>query len=190
MIKYLKTELGIPHDASFLDLGTGNGTLIFKLFEEGFDGIHVGVDYSEASIKLVKEKSEEIRAQKESEHDLSFWQYDILRGEHKNWMPDGGFDVVLDKGTFDAISLSSETDQTTGKRVFHNYAAKVIPLIKKGGRLLITSCNWTESELKGWFEAESRPGSLKYQGRISYPTFQFGGATGQSVCSLCFLRES
>jgi hypothetical protein len=56
--------------------------------------------------------------------------------------------------------------------------------MKKGGRFLITSCNWTEEELKGWFAG----GELEFEGKVKYPSFTFGGKTGSSVVTLCFKR--
>ena len=141
----------------------------------------LGVDYSGVSVRL----AEEIRGSKGAEvEDISFRVFDILNGEpEKEWLGDG-FDVVLDKGTFDAISLSEEVD-AQGRRVAEGYRERVEKLVKKGGRFLITSCNWTEEEVKGWFEA----GELVYEDKAKYPSFTFGGKTGSSVCTLCFRRR-
>lgn len=165
----------------FLDLGTGNGHLLFALREDGWEGEMVGVDYSEVSVRL----AEEIRASKGADvEDVGFRVFDILKGEPEaEWLGEG-FDVVLDKGTFDAISLSEEVD-AQGRRIVESYREKVEKLVKKGGRFLITSCNWTEDEVKGWFEG----GELEYEDRAAYPSFTFGGKTGSSVCTLCFKRR-
>jgi hypothetical protein len=99
--------------------------------------------------------------------------------------------VLLDKGTFDAVSLSSEKD-AHGRRVSERYRARVMPFLKDGGLFLITSCNWTEEELRRWFEKEE-PGQdsiFKFRDRIKYPRFQFGGKEGQSVVTLCFEKTS
>ncbi|KAL1600729.1 Protein-lysine N-methyltransferase efm4 [Paraconiothyrium brasiliense] len=165
----------------FLDLGTGNGHLLFALREEGWEGEMVGVDYSAQSVRL----AEEIKASKGAEcEDVQFHEFDILGASAApDWLGEG-FDVVLDKGTFDAISLSEEKD-AQGRRIVEGYKAAVEPLVKKGGRFLITSCNWTEEEVKGWFEG----GELEYEGKAEYPSFTFGGKTGSSVCTLCFKRR-
>ena len=112
---------------------------------------------------------------------MEFKQWDIM-GEEK-WM-EGEFDLVLDKGTFDAVSLSGEVDGE-GRKICEGYRARVEVLMKPGGRFLVTSCNWTEEELRSWFEGEE----LVYAGRIAYPKFSFGGKTGQSISSVCFRRE-
>lgn len=174
---------------SFLDLGTGNGHLLFALRDEGWRGRMVGVDYSAKSVELARQIGLKRWADGESEHvmDVKFEEWDILSQEPgKEWL-EHGFDVVLDKGTFDAISLSGETD-AQGRRIFESYREKVEPLIKPGGLLLITSCNWTADELKAWFVVEG--GLLEYEDAIKYPHFTFGGKTGSQVCSLCFRKKS
>ncbi|KAI9849449.1 MAG: hypothetical protein M1837_004069 [Sclerophora amabilis] len=124
-------------------------------------------------------------------------------GELPDWVPSGqrengtGFDVLLDKGTFDAISLSGDTD-AHGRRLCEGYAKKVKCLMRKGGILIVTSCNWTEGELKRWFEEsetvditshEEQPSQLVMFGRIGYRQFGFGGQVGQTVSSVVFRRE-
>lgn len=181
---------------SFLDLGTGNGHLLFALRDDGWGGRMVGVDYSTRSVELARriqdarkregQGNEEEREGEETPHDIEFEEFDILGSAPGPWAADG-FDVVLDKGTFDAISLSGETD-AQGRRVCEGYREKVEPLVKPGGALLITSCNWTAEELKGWFDVPG--GELAYEDAIAYPSFTFGGKTGQQVCSLVFRRKT
>ncbi|KAF4535933.1 S-adenosylmethionine-dependent methyltransferase [Lasiodiplodia theobromae] len=173
---------------SFLDLGTGNGHLLFALRDEGWRGRMVGVDYSARSVELARRIAAE-RAKEEEKAaaaDVDFEEWDILGEEPRQEWLQGGFDVVLDKGTFDAISLSAETD-AQGRRIFEGYREKVEPLIKPGGLLLITSCNWTADELKAWFVVEG--GLLEYEDKIKYSSFTFGGRSGSKVCSLCFKKK-
>ena len=154
------------------------------LREEGaFEGRMVGVDYSRGSVELARRIAEE----KGMEGDVRFEEWNIMKDEPgESWIGNQeGFDVVLDKGTFDAISLSEEKDEA-GRRVYEGYRDRVQPLVKRGGHLLVTSCNWTEDELKIWFEG----GQLEASGRIDYPRFSFGGQTGQSISSVCFRRKS
>jgi SAM-dependent methyltransferase len=170
---------GEKKGARFLDLGTGNGHLLFALREQDWCGEMVGVDYSVQSITLATS----IRDAKDASFsDISFHEWDILSQPPGAWLG-SGFDVVLDKGTFDAICLSQETD-AQGRRICEGYREKAEPLIKPGGRFLITSCNWTEEELRGWFGS----GELKFEGKVKYPSFTFGGKTGSSVVTLCFKR--
>lgn len=153
----------------------------------------LGIDYSATSIKLARQiewrKSQE-RSDKEaveSSTPVSFEEHDILSRTLPSHMMCGGFDVVLDKGTFDAISLSSERD-VAGRHICETYCSFVKPLIRDGGLFIITSCNWTEIELLAWFGSRdaSEAGTFKLKDRIKYPKFTFGGQTGQSVVTLCF----
>ena len=60
-----------------------------------------------------------------------------------------GFEICLDKGTFDAIALCP--DDALAKRA--KYIDNVACLVKEqGGKLIITSCNFTENELAKHFQ--------------------------------------
>ena len=61
----------------------------------------------------------------------------------------GQIDVVLDKGTYDAISLSPNEAKTKRKA----YNESVLKLLKKDGLFIIVSCNWTQDELKDQFSS-------------------------------------
>ncbi|KAF7585103.1 hypothetical protein BBP40_012709, partial [Aspergillus hancockii] len=140
---------------------------------------------------------------------IRFEEWDILRSADGlsrrgalDWFPyeEGGFDIVLDKGTFDAVSLSNEevvvegADTVGGKavqrRVCESYPGIARRLVRKGGFLVVTSCNWTEEELVMWFTREKGEGEdrLEVWGRVEYPRFRFGGKEGQGVCTVCFQR--
>ena len=158
---------------SFLDLGTGNGELLFSLRREGgFKGPMIGVDYSATSIALARK----IAASDEETKDISFTATDILDAGMQWDM----YDVVLDKGTFDAICLSGRHG------VEDIYREQVQKMMKPGGLFLITSCNWTEEELKQWLKGDS----LRFHDKIEYPKIQFGGHVGQSITSICFRKDS
>ncbi|MCJ1359435.1 MAG: hypothetical protein MMC33_009437 [Icmadophila ericetorum] len=177
------TSSGLDLDSqrtSFLDIGMGNGSMCTSLVENGFCGKMVGVDYSEESVKLART----LREGKEGMGGVEFVQWDVMKEEPGPWLPEEGFTVVLDKGTFDAISLSEEVD-AAGRRVCEGYRERVEKLVAKGGLFLVTSCNWTEEELERWFT----DGDLDVYGKIKYPTFKFGGQTGQSISSLCFRKR-
>ena len=151
---------------------------------KGWNGRMLGVDYSQKSIEF----AQRIAADKvDGRRDVEFLHWDIMTSPPTPILSPPnttGWDVVLDKGTFDAISLSEEVDEQ-GRRICEGYKDKVVPLMRKGGILLVTSCNWTEEELEGWFVG----GELERVGGIGYKSFSFGGRKGQTVCSVCFRRR-
>ncbi|KAK4650353.1 Protein-lysine N-methyltransferase efm4 [Podospora pseudocomata] len=181
-----------PHDltpstASILDLGCGNGSLLFSLRDDGWSGHLLGVDYSPHSISLAKSIAQS--RENEDLKSVEFKVWDVLNGDIPSISPPTGWDLVLDKGTFDAVSLSSETD-SLGRRINEGYGERVLQLLKTGGVFLVTSCNWTETELRTWFETSTAPNDgktkLKMAGRVDYPSFSFGGVKGQTISTLCF----
>ncbi|KAK2793275.1 hypothetical protein FQN50_010015, partial [Emmonsiellopsis sp. PD_5] len=100
---------------TILDLGTGNGSMLTLLRDEGeFTGPMVGVDYSEKSIELARRLHAHADGEGGGDASLRFEVWDVFDPRpvrELEWFPSaggGGFDIVLDKGTFDAISLSAE----------------------------------------------------------------------------------
>lgn len=193
-----KTNLGLDkRKTSFLDLGTGNGEMLFLLREAGWGGRMVGVDYSGGSVEFCRRRVVG-KGEGGEGGKMEFTEWDILTSSPlPSWFGNdeyeegtgagSGFDVVLDKGTFDAVSLCNELDEQ-GRRVCEGYAARVERLVRKGGLVVVTSCNWTEEELVGWFEGGGEAG-LERWGRVEYPVFRFGGRQGQSVVSVVFRRK-
>lgn len=217
---------------TFLDLGTGNGSLLFGLRDAGFKGQMLGVDYSPKSVEFARQiarsrrrdsqhsgvgedeaEAEADQEQEGNEEDIEFREYDILNGRPESLLPskttttttttketagqaqNPGWDVILDKGTFDAISLYSSSavpGKQGTRRPNEGYKAAVLPLVREGGLFLITSCNWTEDELARWFEGDfeqdQQQWCFKQVGKVDYPTFSFGGVKGQTISTLCFTK--
>ncbi|CVL01230.1 related to anther-expressed protein SLL2-S9 [Fusarium mangiferae] len=177
----------LSHDTTtFLDLGCGNGSLLFSLRQEDWSARALGVDYSPQSIALARQIT---TTKDDLEKPVEFEEWDLIAGPYSpvlNGEQTEGWDVVLDKGTFDAISLSDEKD-AQGRRLCECYRERVLPLVRKGGIFLVTSCNWTETELRGWFEKTSEEG-FQVVGRVEYRSFSFGGHKGQTISTLCFRR--
>jgi len=183
------------HNCSFLDLGTGNGHFLFRLREgeedeeeEGWGGRMLGVDYSLKSVEFAQQIAKDKGVgPEEGEKEVEFRRWDLMAEDPelvKDEGNDRGWDVVLDKGTFDAISLSEEVD-ADGRRICEGYKQRICPLVREGGIFLITSCNWTEEELKAWFGGAE----LEYIDTIKYKSFSFGGQKGQTISSVCFKKR-
>jgi len=151
---------------SILEIGCGNGTLLFAVHEAGYDPkkIH-GIDYSANAISLAKS----VASTKETEDAASirFTVHDLLREDlPRDDETSDGWDLILDKGTFDAISLGKKDEN--GCTPHRQYPRRLSTLMKPGGRFLITcetvsirtlrsggllllACNFTEDELKSTF---------------------------------------
>ena len=100
------------------------------------------------------------------------------------------FDLITDKGTFDAVGLSDGA--AASRRLYAGAAAR---LLKPGGLLVITSCNSTMQELCGhmWGSTghadDPQAQAFKYVDHVrTYPTFRFGGCEGSRVCTVAFQR--
>ena len=170
MVDWILDQYPISTDStespSILEIGCGNGTLLFAVHEAGYDPKKLyGIDYSEDAISLAKS----IASKKETEDAAliqltvrDFLTEDLCRDDDTS----GGWDLILDKGTFDAISLGKKDE---GGRAPHwQYPRRLSTLMKPGGRFLITcerflsilhprrvdtfpACNFTEDELKSVF---------------------------------------
>lgn len=106
------------------------------------------------------------------------------------------YDLLIDKGTFDAISLMSGEEgvesKVEGRSEAHMdrvrglcapFKASLLRIWASPAttRFLITSCNWTRTELCALFAPE-----LILEHQIEHPSFSFGGASGQVVTTLIF----
>ena len=141
------TENVTCSSSRIVDLGCGNGHLLLELAGEGYQEL-VGIDYSEPAIKLAKA----VAKQRQLENVISYETVDLLGSD---WASQNQFDVVLDKGTFDAISLHPDQEKAKqegrdGPR--ERYVEAVREMVNPGGLFLITSCNWTQEELMQSFQ--------------------------------------
>ncbi|XP_069095228.1 EEF1A lysine methyltransferase 2 isoform X3 [Pleurodeles waltl] len=91
-----------------------------------------------------------------------------------------GFDLCVDKGTLDAISL----DPNCAAKKRQEYLASLRRVLKDNGHFVITSCNWTREELICQF-AEG----FTFLEELPTPKFSFGGRTGSSVTALVFQKK-
>jgi len=167
-----------------VEVGSGNGNLLLALAEAGYSTSHLaGVDYSAGAVKLAR-----FIAGKRG-HDVTFYLSNFLESDPPllfgmKESPEGVWDLILDKGTFDAIALGVKDED--GKSPVSNYLTRVAKLVRPGGYFLITSCNFTEEELQAHFCVKER--CLIYHSHIEHPTYEFGGKRGSMISSVAFQR--
>ncbi|KAM6092703.1 EEF1A lysine methyltransferase 2 isoform 1-T1 [Theristicus caerulescens] len=169
IIRWLEKQK-VPLDSSVLDIGTGNGVLLIELAKSGYMNL-TGIDYSPSAIQL----SEKVR-EKEGMSGIKLKVEDFLAPSAEL----SGFDICIDKGTFDAISLNP--DNAVGKR--KQYVRSLGSVLKPEGFFLITSCNWTKEELLNEFRE-----GFEILEELPTPKFCFGGRIGNSVTALVFQRK-
>ncbi|KAL7737923.1 hypothetical protein ACLKA6_006293 [Drosophila palustris] len=167
----LKQESIDKQTARVIDLGCGNGMFLIALGNEGFTQL-TGVDYSPKAIELAKDIA------KDQSLNVEYDVADLTQSEDSKL---GTFNIVHDKGTYDAVSLCP--DNPKEKRT--NYLATVSKLLQDEHSLfIITSCNWTEDELITSFED-----LFVKHCSIPTPTFKFGGKVGNVVTSVVFKKR-
>ncbi|KAI8083663.1 S-adenosyl-L-methionine-dependent methyltransferase [Thamnidium elegans] len=140
MVDWVAEHVSDPN-TRIIDLGCGNGHLLLELSNEGFKNLH-GIDYSESAITLAKSVAKD--------RELEWIQYDAVDFlSNPDWFQEQ-YQIVLDKGTYDAISLHPDQVQAKKEGVDgprEKYVESVHRMIDPNGLFLITSCNWTKEEL-------------------------------------------
>jgi len=171
-------------------VGTGNGQLLFCFSSAGYTCL-TGIDYSSHSIDLAQsilasrtsstistsdstadEDEDSPQQAALSDPPPTFFVADILDvalDKEVKGVTGEQWDLITDKGTYDAVCLSDETKE--GRRLQDLYVESVAKLLDKGGIFLITSCesefrsllplnrfehlgptgNWTQTELEKAF---------------------------------------
>ncbi|XP_034480083.1 EEF1A lysine methyltransferase 2-like [Drosophila innubila] len=167
----LKQESIDKQSARVIDLGCGNGMFLIALGNEGFTQL-TGVDYSPKAVELAKGIA------KDQSLNITYDVADLTQSEAPEL---GTYNIVHDKGTYDAVSLCP--DNPKEKRT--NYLETVSKLLQDEESLfIITSCNWTEEELLTSFED-----LFVKHCSIPTPTFKFGGKVGNVVTSVVFKKR-
>lgn len=125
-----------PSSKSFiLEVGSGNGILLFTLLEAGYYPKSLsGIDYSPDAVEL----SKRIGATRQGGEDVNFSVCDFLSDSPPllEGMDTQSWNVILDKGTFDAIALGPKDSQ--GQSPAAKYPVRVASLLRPGGFFLIT----------------------------------------------------
>ncbi|XP_078174928.1 uncharacterized protein LOC144568446 [Carex rostrata] len=174
-----------------LDVGTGNGRLLQELSKQGFNDL-TGIDFSEAAIEVARNL-----ANREGYSHINFLVDDVLETKLEK-----KFQLVLDKGTLDAIALHPDGPV---KRMM--YWESVSHLVAPGGILIITSCSSTKDELVQEMDnfnhrknsssvvsnGESRDGAttvFQYLDHVqSYPNVVSSGVQGSRVATVAFIAK-
>lgn len=173
MIAWLTKAFPSRRDVAILELGCGNGHFTAALLEAGFDRLGA-LDYSETAVELAR--------QLVSNDQVSIYAADILDLASIPDSESGKYHVLVDKGTFDAISLSGRDIVSEIAPAFKAALRKLSSSERTTTPLfIVTSCNWTADELKGIFGPELTP-----VGEIEHSSFTFGGRKGQDVSTVIF----
>jgi SAM-dependent methyltransferase len=117
-----------------LDVGTGNGNVLFGLVDAGYNPERLcGIDYSEDAVRLARNVAVARRVDA-----IAFKSLDFLneRPAALEGMADDRWDLVIDKGTLDAIALAAPSDDNSIPS--DKYPAQVAAILKPGGFFLIT----------------------------------------------------
>ncbi|KAK6454568.1 methyltransferase domain-containing protein [Scheffersomyces xylosifermentans] len=183
-----------------LDVGTGNAHFMVEFAEQVVEECdlassfaHTGIDYSPDSVEfaqqVIDKKLEENEAIGEK-HKFTVEQVDVLQKNCEFLAKNKErFDILVDKGTLDAIALSQvPLEEFDGKKPFNVYASQVSQVMKKGSILLITSCNFTEDELVKIITSDKNTG-LSVMKKLKYPSFKFGGTEGSTICTIAFVKN-
>lgn len=164
---------------SVCEVGCGNGHLLVslgrKLSSSSVNVSLYGGDYSEPALKL----GEKLVSEAGLSDAVKFLFMDLLNVEQ---LPHNNFDVILDKGTFDAICLNGEhCGEMTPAALYHQSMAQ---MLKPGGAFLISSCNWTSDELISLFSGSE----FSLIEVLPAPSFSFGGKSGTTASTVAFKR--
>lgn len=150
--------------------------MLIELAQEGYKKL-VGVDYSLQAVQLATSIAKDHKFSDYIEYKV----VDMILEEGNTELEALGlFKVAHDKGTYDAISLNPEDAKE--KRLA--YLRNVSRLMEDDGYFIITSCNWTEDELKVSFEEIFTAMCI-----IPSPQFKFGGKVGSVVSSVVFQKK-
>lgn len=159
----------ITKSSSIVDIGCGNGLMLVELANNDFKNL-TGIDYSEKAIVLAREIAEKLDVQRA----IKYIVCNVLEPTLQD-----AFDVVVDKGTYDAVSLSEDG---VGNR--KKYVDNVYALLKTDGLFVLTSCNWTKGELDEQFCKMFTVFDV-----IPTPQFRFGGSVGNVVTCVVYRKK-
>ena len=145
-------NIGLAKDAKILQVGCGNSTMSGKMYEDGWTNI-TNIDISDAVIDKMKEDHD-----KKGMTDMKWLTMDAT----KMIFEDNSYDLVIDKGTIDALFCGDDVSIVWGiisemKRVCkqEGYIMLVMHSGPQGRRFLFEQCvpvndyevNWAKESL-------------------------------------------
>mmetsp|Transcript_21543 Transcript_21543/g.25464 ORF Transcript_21543/g.25464 Transcript_21543/m.25464 type:complete len:282 (-) Transcript_21543:99-944(-) len=127
-------------DDLIINLGCGNSRLAEDMVEDGYENL-MNIDFSRIVIQQMNEKFEdpEILAPAKCEFvqlDITDMSVDPMANEIKRGIPNGTYDVALDKGTLDSMFTSEQADRIV-KKALH----EIDRILKPDGVYIIMSYN-------------------------------------------------
>jgi EEF1A lysine methyltransferase 2 len=133
MVSWAIANVAPSAKKSVLEVGSGNGTLLFAMCEAGYSPDYMlGIDYSADAVKLARAIAPTRNAE-----NLAFEECDFLYdGVPSLGDNEEGWDLVLDKGTYDAIALAQKDDE--GRFPAAGYPKRLASLLRPNGYFLIT----------------------------------------------------
>jgi len=125
-----QTELRRRKDLKTLIVGCGNSELSADMYVDGFTNL-LSTDYSEVVVEKMKKKYA-------ANPDILFEVMDI----RKMLLEDGVVDVIVDKGTLDAVLCGNDSAKNANEMLM-----ECSRMLKKGGLLLIVTYGKPDSRL-------------------------------------------
>jgi EEF1A lysine methyltransferase 2 len=146
MVDWTLENVPIPSEPRILEIGSGNGTLLFALRDAGYAAPHLsGIDYSPDAVRLALMVAQ---TRQDSER-IAFHVCDFLSelppppaaaaasgGQSLDAALEGSWDLLLDKGTYDAIALGEKDG--SGNSPVAAYPVRASKLLRNNGYFLIT----------------------------------------------------
>lgn len=171
LVSWCSENFDVPTVHTVLDVGCGNGLFLVEFKEACSQASLTGIDYSASAVDFAS------RVVKDRGIDAHVLQCDMTNAESVSKMKElcgcEGFDLVHDKGTLDAISLSADEDHLQA------YIVQLKRVLAANGFLVITSCNFIVDELRDLLS-----GDFEILHQRVYPTIRLFGADVSKVATL------
>ena len=175
-----------PATARVLDVGCGNAyTLAWLWTEHDFRHV-VGSDYSPNSVEHAKAVLKaQCLADPDSLEEGSYEVEVVLDDCTDTKLEKGSFDLVVDKGTYDAVYLRPGTPDERNEAL-RRYREGVKKVLREGeGKYyVITTCNFTRDEIIAQFAD-----TFQYFKHVDYPVLEFGGHKGSTNATVVFTHK-